>query len=124
MDDLLVAQVDDHDAAADGAAALELGHERLGLLVVEVDPLPDVRELEDLVDVVALAGLDELQHQLVVGDPEVAEAPQPGAAVHQEVEQHPPGGASTSSSEYWAESAWSTARISSGETSGNRSAPP
>ena len=107
-------------------SALELRSrdERRRLLVVEIHPFPHVRQLRDLVDAVVLAGLDQLHHQLVVRDPEVAEAPEPGVTVHQEVEQHPAVGASTSSSEYWAESAWSTARISSGEMLGNRSAPP
>ena len=92
VDDLLFPQVDDHDTAADAAAAPELVDERRRLLVVELHPFPHVRQLQDLVDAVVLAGLDQLHHQLVVRDPEVAEAPQPGAAVHQEVEQHPAGG--------------------------------
>ena len=37
--------------------------------------------------------VDELHHQLVVGDPEVAEAAEAGAAVHEEVEQRPALGA-------------------------------
>ena len=70
-------------------SALELSDERRRLLVVEIHPFLHVRQLQDLVDAVVLAGLDQLHHQLVVRDPEVAEAPEPGAAVHQEVEQHP-----------------------------------
>ena len=71
MDDGLAAQVDHGHGAAQGGAAPELGDEGLVLGRVEVDPLLHVRQPENLVDAVALAGVDQLHHQLVVGDPEL-----------------------------------------------------
>ena len=59
------------------------------MLEVELDALGDVRRAQDLVDGHRRAGVDQLHHQLVVGDPEVAEAPEARARVHQEVQQHP-----------------------------------
>jgi len=73
-------------------SAPELLDERLGLRAVEVDPLRDVRQPQDLLHAVARAFVDELHHELVVGDPEVAEAAEPGAAVHEEVQQDPARG--------------------------------
>jgi hypothetical protein len=79
--------------------------------------LRHVRQLEDLVDVdvVVLAGVDQLHHELVVGDPEVAEAAQPVRLSIRKLSRTQPVGCSASSREYRAESAWSTVRIGSGE---------
>jgi len=59
------------------------------MLVVEVHALGNVRGGQDLLDGHGRAGVDQLHHQLVVGDAELAEAAEAGARVHQEVEQHP-----------------------------------
>ncbi len=59
------------------------------MLAVERDALGDVGRLEDLLDRHRRALVDELHHQLVVGDAELAEAPEPRSRVHQEVEEHP-----------------------------------
>ena len=61
----------------------------LGVLVVELDALGDVRRAQDLADGLGRARVDQLHHQLVVGDAEVAEAPQARAGVHEEVQEHP-----------------------------------
>ncbi len=59
------------------------------LLHVEVHALLHVGELEDLLDGVVAAVVDEVHHQLVVGDLEGAEPPEARARVHEEGEQHP-----------------------------------
>ena len=64
----------------------------VGVRAVELDALGDVRRGEDLLGAQPRAGVDELHHQLVVGDAEVAEAAEPGARVHQEGEEDPAGG--------------------------------
>ena len=46
-------------------------------------------QAEDVVDAMGAAVLDQLHHQLVVADAEVAEAAQPRARIHQVVQQHP-----------------------------------
>jgi hypothetical protein len=66
-----------------GRAATDLLHGRCGVLAVERDPLGDIGRREDLVDRHIQAAVDKVHHQLVVGDPEVAEAPQSGARVHE-----------------------------------------
>ena len=53
------------------------------------DPLGDVRRGQDLLDREIEAAIDQLHHQLVVGDAEVAEAPEPGARIHQEAQEDP-----------------------------------
>src|SRR3954447_4571430 len=72
VDDVLVAQVEDHQVAVDGRAAADLRDGLLGVLVVELDALLDVGRLEDLLDGHLGARVDELHHQLVVGDAELA----------------------------------------------------
>jgi hypothetical protein len=92
VDDLLAAQVEHHDRAVDGGAAPDLLGGPVGVGAVELDALGDVRAREDLLDALLGARVDELHHELVVGDPEVPEAPQAGARVHQEAEQDPAAG--------------------------------
>src|SRR4051812_27210952 len=89
VDDVLVAEVEDHQVTEDRGAALDLRDGQLGVLVVELDALLDVRGLQDLLDGQLGARVDELHHQLVVGDPELAEAPEARARVHEEAEQRP-----------------------------------
>ena len=86
-----VAEVEHHEVAVHGRAALDLLDGEVGVLEVQVDALGDVRRGEDVLDARRRAGVDQLHHQLVVRDPEVAEAAEAGARVHQEVEQHPAG---------------------------------
>ena len=92
VDDLLVAQIEHDDLVVDLRDALELRLEQLALLEVEVHALLDVGQLEDLVDAVVHAVADQLHHQLVVGNAEIAEAAEAGARVHQIVQQHPARG--------------------------------
>ena len=89
VDDLLVAQVQHDHLVVKHGDALELLHEHLGLLEVQVHALLDVRQGQDLVDVVLHAEADQLHHQVIVGDAELAEAAQAGAGIHQVVQQHP-----------------------------------
>src|SRR5437763_81283 len=51
--------------------------------------LGGIRMLEDLIDAALEAEVDQLHHQVIVGDAEPPEAAQPGAGVHQEAEQDP-----------------------------------
>ena len=64
-------------------------HVNCALHPVQRGALLDVRQRHDLVDAVAGAIADQLHHELVVGDAEVVEAPQPGTCIHQEIEQVP-----------------------------------
>ena len=56
---------------------------------VEREALGDVGRREDLLDRHVEAVVDQLHHQLIVGDPEVAEAPEARARIHQEAQQDP-----------------------------------
>ena len=89
MDDLLVAQVEHDEVALDLRAAADLLDGALAVLVVERDALGDVGGLQDLLDGHPRAVVDQLHHQLVVRDPELAEAPEAGAGVHQERHEDP-----------------------------------
>jgi hypothetical protein len=90
MNDLLVAQVEHYDSVVHDRAAANLLDRGVGVLEVQLDPLGHVMRLEDLVDRQVEATVDQLHHQLVVGDPELPEAAQAGAGVHQEAEEDPP----------------------------------
>ena len=97
-----------------GRAALDLLGGAVGVREVELDALGDVGRGEDLLDAHRRAGVDQLHHQLVVRDAEVAEAAEAGARVHQEVEQHPAGGVEDLvRASNWAASPLSTASMSS-----------
>ena len=89
VDDLLVAKVEHDDAVVHGRAAPDLLHGVGGVLAIELDPLGDVRGGEDLLDRQLQAAVDQLHHQLVVRDAELAEAAEPGARIHQEAQQDP-----------------------------------
>ena len=89
VDYLLVAQVEHDDLAVHLRDALKLRLEELRLLAVKVGAFFDVRQREDLVDRVVHAVADQFHHQVVVGDAEIAESAEPGAGVHDEVQQHP-----------------------------------
>jgi hypothetical protein len=65
----------------------------IGMGVVDLMRSFHVGQLQDVVDAVVAAVLDQVHHQLVVADAEFAEAPQAGARVHQVVQQHPVGAA-------------------------------
>ena len=76
VDDLLVAEVEHDHAAVHRRAAQDLLLCRHGVLAVQRDALGDVRVLEDLLDAALEAEVDQLHHQLVVGDAELPEAAQ------------------------------------------------
>ena len=59
------------------------------MLKVEIDALLDVGQSQDVVDSVVAAVGNQIHHQLVVADAELAEAAEAGARIHQVVEQHP-----------------------------------
>jgi len=90
VDGILLAQVRHDQGFVLHGASHELFLELLLVREVEVDTLHDVGQFEDLVDGVLGTRIDELEHELVVGDPEIAKPTQAGAGIHQEVEQHPP----------------------------------
>ena len=92
------------------------------MLAVQRDALGDVRGLEDLLDRHLQAVVDQLHHQLIVGDAELAEAPQAGARVHQVAEQDPALRVEDVLIDSFAASARSTASIISSLTRGKRSA--
>jgi hypothetical protein len=91
VDDLLVAEVEHHEVAVHGGAAADLRGGPVGVLEVELHALGHVRQLEDLLDAQRGADVDQLHHELVVGDPELAEAAEARARIHEEVEQRPAG---------------------------------
>ena len=70
-------------------AAADLSHEFIVMLAIEIDPLPNVGKVQNLIDGVLPAVIDELHHQLVVGNAEFAEPAESGTRVHQERKQHP-----------------------------------
>jgi hypothetical protein len=89
VDHLVLAQVEHHEVAVDRRAREQL---RLGgarVRAVERHALDHVGHLEHLLHRQLQAGVDQLHHELVVGDAKVAEAAEPGARVHQEAEQDP-----------------------------------
>ena len=88
----LLAQVEHDEIAVDRRAAPDLLARRSGVRAVELDALGDVRGGQHLVGAQLRARVDQLHHQLVVGDAEVAEAAEAGARVHQEREEDPAGG--------------------------------
>jgi hypothetical protein len=88
-DGLLAAQVEHGEVLVHLAAAPDLLLGLFGVLEVEVDALLDVGQGQDVVDAVAAAVGDQIHHQLVVADAELAEAAEAGARIHQVVEQHP-----------------------------------
>ena len=89
MDDLFPPQVEDDDVAMNLGEPADLINEQLFLREVQLDPLRHIRQLEDGVDVVIAAVLDQGHHQLIVGNLEIPKAPQPGARIHQEVQERP-----------------------------------
>ena len=89
VDDLLVSQIQHDHLVIDLGDAQQLRLERLGFFEIEVHALLDIRQLQDLVDIVVEAVVYELHHQLIVGDAEIVEAAEAGARVHQIVQQHP-----------------------------------
>lgn len=88
-DGVFVAQVEHGEVFVDGGAALDLFQRLGGVFLVEVDALGDVVQGEYLVDGVVAAVVDQIHHQGVVADAEVAEAAEARAGVHHVVEQHP-----------------------------------
>jgi hypothetical protein len=72
-----------------GGTADDLLARRRGVLPVQLDALRDIGGGEDLLGAQPRARVDQLEHQLVVGDAEVAEAAEAGARVHQEGEEDP-----------------------------------
>ena len=89
VDHLFVAKIDERELAVDRGAAANLLGEPLAVGHVEVDALLHVGKRQHLLDRVFAALLDELHHQVVVRNPEVAEPAKAGPGVHQEIEQHP-----------------------------------
>ena len=88
-DDILIAQIQHHQFAVHRGTAFDLLR-GLGLLLkIELRPFLHVRQLQDILNEIGAAMLDKLHHQVVVADPELAEAPQAGARVHDIVEQGP-----------------------------------
>jgi hypothetical protein len=71
------------------AATLDLLLGLFGVFKIEVDAFLDVGQGQDVVDAVVAAVGDQIHHQLVVADAELAEAAEAGARIHQVVEQHP-----------------------------------
>ena len=62
------------------------------LFEIEIHPFLDVRHLQDLFDRMIHAVVDQLHHQVIVGNPEIAEPAQSRPGIHQIVQQHPTGG--------------------------------
>ncbi len=89
VDDLLLAQIEHDEVAVHRRAAPDLLLGTCRVLPVELHALAHVRRLEDLVHRHPHAVVDELHHQLVVGDAEVAEAPEARARVHEEAHEDP-----------------------------------
>ena len=89
IDGVFVAQVQHREIVVNRGAAPDLLLGAVGVVEIQIDALLDVGQGQDLVDAVVPAIGDQIHHQLVVADAEFAEAAQPGARIHQVVEQHP-----------------------------------
>ena len=89
VDDLLLAEVEHHEVLVHLGAALDLLDGLVLVGAVQLHALLHVGRLEDLVDRESHALVDQLHHELVVRDAEVAEAAEARARVHQEAEQDP-----------------------------------
>ena len=68
-----------------GIGRLEWNH----VAAVLRETLLDVRQRQDLFDAQREAGIDEVHHELVVRDRELPKAPEPGARIHEVVEEDP-----------------------------------
>jgi hypothetical protein len=86
---LFVAQVQHHQVLVDRGTPLHLRACLDGMVEIEIDAFDDVRQFQNIRNAVVAAVLDQVHHQLVVADAELAEAPQAGARIHQVVQQHP-----------------------------------
>lgn len=85
VDGFLVAKIKDDEVSVDGGATQDL-LTKLGLMLpVEVDPLCDVRQLENLSDRMIATIVNQLHHQVVVGNAKLPESTEPGARIHQGV---------------------------------------
>jgi hypothetical protein len=89
VNDFLVAEVEHQHTTVQGRAAADLLDGRIGVLAVERDALRDVRGGKDLLDRQLQTAIDELQHELVVRDAELAEPAETGARIHQEAQENP-----------------------------------
>ncbi len=90
MDHLVLAQIQHDQVLVNGRACAQLLLGGTRVIAIELDTLGDVRQLEHLLHAQLEARVDQLHHQLVVGDAKVAEAAETGPRVHQEAEQDPP----------------------------------
>ena len=86
---LFVAQVQQRQVAMQRGAALDLLLGLGGVVEVQRDALHHVGQGQHFLYGVVAHVFDQVHHQLVVADPELAKAPEAGARVHQVVEQHP-----------------------------------
>ena len=63
------------------------------MLKVSLHPLLHVRQVEDLIDAQPQAGVDQVEHELIIADAIIFEPAKPGPGIHHEGEQVPAGGA-------------------------------
>lgn len=89
VDSLFIAQVEHHQIAVYPGAAMD---QLLGfflVIVVSLDAFAHIVQGQNLINRVLLAVVDQLHHQLIVGDPEFTETPYFSPRIDDEIQQHP-----------------------------------
>ena len=72
--------------ADDLGAAFNLFFRPFRMVKIQINPFFNIRQLQNVFNAVVRAIVDEVQHELVIAHPKLAETPQAGAGIHQIVE--------------------------------------
>ena len=86
---LFFSEVKNNQVLVDGGTTFDLLLEFFLVFEEKVGSFLDIGDIKDLADGHRFTGSDEIHHELVVGNPEIAESSQAGAWVHDEVQKAP-----------------------------------
>src|SRR6056297_1340121 len=71
VDRLFAAKIDNQNVVVKAAGLLHLGTELVLVLKIELHPFGNIRERENIVDIVVRTVFDQIHHQLIVADTEI-----------------------------------------------------